>query len=389
VSNSFRNFDLKTPRYRLSAGYPASIYEPSVFSAVDHHAVNGHGFGFDGDTHLKAIGEYLERHAAFRTIQPTHAGRLHEMAISKAEQVALERALMQTCLPGVARAELADHEFKLVEVQRLATGERCLYPTVFLSLHGFSGCRDADFLPVRDTSGTAIHPDRATALRSALLEFVERQCTTAMWVSRRCNQITALDEADLGHGKAAITCRQMTRDGSVTAYDISFLEGVSVFFAEYRSCGKDRLVNFACGCAADYDAAVAVLKAFTEVWQTSLLLPQMEFFGMHDYGSDKLKADFRAANRPDFELGVKVAPLRIGSRTGQATLAESLQAVSSNIYVYEKSFVVSGTKLWFCRIVSPDFFVHMSPGEGNNNQNSWIDLFCAPGSGRLEALPFS
>ncbi|EHS51977.1 hypothetical protein PDO_4943, partial [Rhizobium sp. PDO1-076] len=74
MSNSFRNFDLKTPRFRLSAGYPASIYEPSVFSAVDHHAVNGHGFGFDGDPHIKAIGEYLERYTAFRTIQPTDAG---------------------------------------------------------------------------------------------------------------------------------------------------------------------------------------------------------------------------------------------------------------------------------------------------------------------------
>ncbi|QND61801.1 YcaO-like family protein [Mesorhizobium huakuii] len=308
MSNSFRNFDLKTPRFRLSASYPASIYEPAVFSAVDHLAVNGHGFGFDGDAHIKAIGEYLERYAAFRTIQPTHTGRLHEMGLSNAEQVALQGVLLQTCQPDISKEDLVEHAFNLVEVQRFSTGERCLYPAVYLSLHRFSGCRDADFLPVRDTFGSAIHPDRATAFRSALLEFVERQCTTAMWVSRRCNKMAPLYENLLGRGKAGTTCRQMTREGSVTVYDISFLKGVSVLFAEYRSRKEDDIINFACGCAADYDAETAVLKAFTEVWQTSLLLPQMEFFGMHEYGSDKLKADFRAANRPDFELEVRVAP---------------------------------------------------------------------------------
>lgn len=389
MTNRFRNFDLRTPRYRLSAGYPASIYEPSVFSAIDHYAINGHGFGFDGDAHIKAIGEYLERYAVFRTIHSTHAGRLHATGLSDAEQAAFLGAFLQTRQSDISNDDLVDHAFKLVEVRRFSTGEQCLLPTVFLSLHSFVGCRDADFLPVRDTSGSAIHPARATAFRSALLEFVERQCTTAMWVSRRCNRIAPLDENILGHSKAGITCRQMTRDGSVTLYDISFLKGVSVLFAEYRSRREGDIVNFACGCAADFDPKIAVLKAFTEVWQTSLLLSQMEFFGIHDYGSDKLKADFKSANRTDFDLGVEVGPVHVGPELEGATLKDSLLSVSPNIYFYEKAIMVSGIKMWFCRIVSPDFFIHMSPGDGNNNENAWIKLFCAPGTGRLEPLPFS
>ncbi|UDF30739.1 UNVERIFIED_ORG: YcaO-like family protein [Roseateles sp. XES5] len=393
MSNNYRGYEARTPRFRVSAAYPVSIYEPAVFSAADPHAISGHGFGFDDDVHVKAIGEYLERYTAFRTIRPTHAGRFDEMNLSCTEQEALRAALCQTCQGGISRADMEGHSFRLVDVRRLGSGAPCLYPAVFLSLHSFDGRRDADILPVRDTSGSAIHPDRVTAYRSALLEFVERQCTTAMWVSRRCNDIAPLNESLIRHGKASVVCRQMMRNGTLTLYDISFLKGASVFFAEYRSRRAGDLVNFSCGCAADVSKDTAQLKALTEVWQTSLLLPQMEFFQMRDYGSDKLKEDFRAANRPDFELDVHVDPLRIGlddaDEAAIETLQDSLLSVSRNIYVYEKSVTVSGAKMWFCRIVSPDFFIHMSPGESNNNENRWIDIFCGAAARRLEPLPFS
>lgn len=393
MSNVYRSYDLRMPRFRVSAAYPVSIYEPAVFSAVDPHVINGHGFGFDGDVHVKAIGEYLERHTAFRTVRPTHKGRVDQMNLSRLEQEALCKALLQTCGSNMRKEEIRDHSFNLVEVRRIDSGTHCYYPAVFLSLHSFDGCRDADILPVRDTSGSAIHPERATAYRSALLEFVERQCATAMWVSRRCNEIIPLNENPVSHAKAGVVCGQMAQSGALTLYDISFLKGASVLFAEYRSRRAGELVNFACGCAADFSSEAAKLKALTEVWQTSLLLTQMAFFEVKDYGSEKLKDDFRAANRPDFELGVHVTPLQIGHETEDETtidtLLKSILSVSRNIYVYEKAINVSGTKMWFSRIISPDFFVHMSPGESNNNENCWVDLFCAPTSKRLEPLPFA
>lgn len=393
MTANYRKYGLRTPRFRVSAAYPVSIYEPAVFSAVDCHAINGHGFGFESDVHLKAIGEYVERYAIFRTIRPTTTGRIDEMNLSSAEQVALYQALCQTCDDGVTEEEIKNHNYKLVDVRRMGSGVLCLYPAVFLSLHTFDGARDADILPVRDTSGSAIHPDRATAYRSALLEFVERQCTTAMWVSRRCNEIIQQDGRCVGHEKAGVVCRQMAHNGALTLYDISFLTGASVLFAEYRSQRAGELVNFACGCAADVSNEAARLKALTEVWQTSLLLPQMEFFDENDYGSNKLKRDFKAANRPGFELGVHVAPLKVGHDSESDSAIEILQrsilSVSNNVYVYEKTVGVSGTRMWFCRVFSPDFFIHMSPGEVNNNDNRWIDLFCQSAARRLEPLPFS
>jgi hypothetical protein len=70
-------------------------------------------------------------------------------------------------------------------------------------------------------------------------------------------------------------------------------------------------------------------------------------------------------------------------------LKENILSVSSNIYVYSRAINLPGTQLHFCRIVSPDFFIHMNPGDHNNNDNKWISLFCTDEMKRLEPMPFS
>jgi len=390
MQRSYRSFASRTPKYRVTPAYPASIFEPTVFSADDANDLNGHGFGFGPGVAVKAMGEYFERYAAFRAVTSSGVGTIAEMRLDPEEEEALVFALRQTCHDDV-RDEVEATKFRLVEVSRLGEGRTALYPTLLLSLHSFDEQREVRFAPVRDTSGSAIHHDKLAAFRGALLEFVERQCTTAMWVSRRCNAVEGLRTA-LRDRKTLAIHDQMATAGNLSVFDISFLKGVSVKFCEYRSQDPDALVNFSCGCSADFDPDAATTKAFTEAWQTSLLLPQMEFFGTREYGSTSLKDNFQAANRAGFELGIAVDPLNIGldgtDRNTEA-LVDSILSVSRNVYSYFRSIYVAGSKLHFCRVVSPDFFIHMSPGDHNNNDNRWIDLFCQKGTGRLEPMPFS
>ncbi|UVD59543.1 YcaO-like family protein (plasmid) [Rhizobium sp. Pop5] len=374
----------------MTPAYPASIFEPTVFSADDANDLNGHGFGLGPGVAVKAMGEYFERYAAFRAVTSRGMGKIAEMRLDPEEQDALVLALRQTCHDDV-RDDIEAASFRLVEVNRLGEDRMALYPTLLLSLHSFDEQRDVRFAPVRDSSGSAIHPDKKTAFQGALLEFVERQCTTAMWVSRRCNAIEGLGAA-LKDRKARAIHDQMAMAGSLNVLDLSFLKGASVKFCEYKSQDPDALVNFSCGCSADFDPDAATAKAFTEAWQTSLLLPQMEFFGAREYGSTSLKDNFQAANRAGFELGVGVDPRAIGADgndRNMETLVDSILSVSRNVYLYFRSIYVAGTKLHFCRVVSPDFFLHMSPGDHNNNDNRWIDLFCEKASRRLEPMPFS
>lgn len=393
MSGRYRNFALKSPQYRVSAVCPVSIFEPSVFTVLDGQSISGHGFGFGDKAHLKAIGEYFERFAAFRALHFQKRGRISELGLSLSEQEALCRALVQTCAEERLSETLLDHEFSLAPVRRLGAGDPCFYPAVFQSLHSFHNSDDSRFLPVRDSSGSAIHPDPETAFQSALLEFTERQCTTAMWVSRRCNHIASISEFSVRNERARITARDMMNHGDVTIYDISFLKGVHVYFVEYKSHRSgDEMVRFSCGCAAGFSPEDTLLKAFTEAWQTSVLIPQLAFFGAKEYGSDQLRTDFvKANNSESFELGLNVEPLSIGKSTsiGVGELTASILEVSENVYVYEKRMEVPGVDLSFCRVVSPDFYVHMSPGRANNNDNKWIDRFCGPEIRRQEPLPFT
>ena len=123
MSDSYRSYTLRTPSYHVAAALPVSIYEPAVYSAVDSYAINGHGFGFDSETHIKAIGEYLERYVVFRAIQSTATGRISEMGLSEAEQSALVKAIQQTCERDDLKGEIVTHVFKLVDVRRLETGD--------------------------------------------------------------------------------------------------------------------------------------------------------------------------------------------------------------------------------------------------------------------------
>lgn len=361
--HSFRSFAVQTPRYRVTPAYPACIQEPTVYSADDVNAIYGHGFGFGEGIVVKAIGEYLERYTAFRTVTHRQSGAIADMGLSLSERQALVQALRQTCDDGV-REDIEAHSFRLVEVTSLGTDRKVHYPAVFLSLHSFDGQLDSSFLPVRDTSGSAIHQSRTAALRGALLEFIERQSTTAMWVSRRCNDIQPLTDK-LKDRKAITTHNQMAMNGNVRILDLSFIKGVSVQFCEYSSKIEGAVVNFSCGCAADFDPETALMKAFTETWQTSLLLPQMEFFGSREYGSNTLKENFQAANRPEFDLGVQKAPIEFGSNLSGNdldNLIQNIKTISENVYVYFREINIAGAQLHFCRVVSPDFFVHMSPG---------------------------
>lgn len=392
LTRRHRSYGIKTPRFQLSANCPVAIHEPSVFSAVDPHAVNGHGFSFDDSAPIKAVGEYLERYVAFRACTPTHSARLAEMGISILEQQAFLEAASQTCPDPRMLEGVSERHFNLVEVKRLADSSRCLYPVSLVSLHSDSDQLESQLIPIRDSSGNSIHTCRKAAFNGAILEFIERQCATAMWVSRRCNQTEVLSPQHFGTNKKAhLVLAQMQKIGSIQVHDISFLKGCSVKFIEFKSHDPYSLVHFACGSSASFDSKQALLKAFIETWQTSVLLTQMPFFENKDYGSDALKKNAQDANNPNFSLGLSANPITLGDsrECNIKKLEPHLLAISENIYVYEKSVWVSGTQLWFTRIFSPDFFIHMNPGKGNNNNNKWISNFCDDASKRLLPLPFS
>ena len=101
----------------------------------------------------------------------------------------------------------------------------------------------------------------------------------------------------------------------------------------------------------------------------------MAFFNSTEYGGNHLKDDFQKANHKDFELDLDVIPSSVPGSDRDGSLDEIKQPIceiTDNIYDFTQCQYVDLCKLTFCKVFSPDFFIHMNPVAGNNNSNAWI-----------------
>ena len=212
-----------------------------------------------------------------------------------------------------------------------------------------------------------------------------------MWASGRCQAFSVLEPGDVEDPMIKVLLQRLTTRGTLSCYNISFLKGAHVLFVVYTARSESDFVQFACGACAALTWQSALAKALVEVWQTSILLPQMEFFDTTEYGGTELKEAFQKANRRDFELDLEVAPLSsVNDEDGSLDeLKKSLFEITPSLFAFSQSRYVGLNKLIFCKVFSPDFFIHMNPGLGNNNQNRWLAKIAEGRPLRLTAMPFS
>ncbi len=114
-----------------------------------------------------------------------------------------------------------------------------------------------------------------------------------MWASGRCQALSVLEPGDVEDQRIKVLLQRLSTRGTLSCYNISFLKGAHVLFVVYRARSESDFVQFACGACTALTWQSALAKALTEVWQTSILLPQMEFFDTTEYGGTELKEAFR------------------------------------------------------------------------------------------------
>nr|WP_288191596.1 YcaO-like family protein [uncultured Phyllobacterium sp.] len=388
IQHRFRPVITAVPQFAVEASSPPLISEPCVFGAHDSSRIQGHGFGYGPDIHLKAFGEYMERFVAYRSIGSSGYATINELNVSLETKSALNAAITEACGDEQTGQSVAGHRFDTVEVLDLSSGETVRLPRILFSLHT---TKDQQFVPTRDTSGSALHVNKEAAFQNAVLEFVERQSLAAMWASKRCQALSVLEPDNVADRRIKTLLQRLSMRGMLRCYNISFLKGAHVLFVVYKARSESDFVQFACGASAAFSWQAALSKALTEVWQTSVLLPQMNFFDSTEYGGGELKECFQKANRSDYDLDLEVAPLfgLNGEDGSLVELRQSLLDVSKSMFAFSQSQYMGLSKLTFCKLFSPDFFIHMNPGAGNNNQNRWLQTIARDRPLRLTSMPFS
>lgn len=224
--------------------------------------------GYDRQTVVRSVGEALERQMSFSRMPPTcFHNRLDE----------LEEGIsfwFKSLFQAAAQSDLLDHRFSCVEATRLRDGKKIIIPAVPLTLAPHP---DERFMPNRDSSGCAIHPDPDKALETAVCELAERQGLTLFWYFGHLNQATELRHEDIDVTNCAETMRILQWYNSNPSARV-FLLDVSII-APYRSViaiyvNTKGPVYFAAGGSASRDASEAARKALIELYQAYVLTYQ-------------------------------------------------------------------------------------------------------------------
>lgn len=335
--------------------------------------VQGSGVGTPRHAAISGAGELLERRCLFASIAPTARGRLEELT-DRSMAASLRQALRQLSEQGAERTE--SHPFQLTCGHRL--GEAFtpqLYPTALLSLTSTGLEADRPFVPFVDSSGSCLHRTRELALEGAIDEFIERQLLLAVWFGVHAIEIglcTRDVRATGGRAADLDLLARLSANGTLRLFTVPSSFGRHHALAVYE--GRERGIHFSVGSACSGSPLVALRKALMELWH-GVVYQAAHVDRLPPWELDVLKVGFLASNRPG--TAARFPPWRqaggeMSARDflGQPPVALTatlnlLRDWSSNVFAYQRR--EAGRH--FCRVASPDFYVHFNPGVALNFDN--------------------
>ncbi len=272
-----------------------------------------------------------------------------------------------------------EHSFELVKLQQMQNAEPCYCPKALIAL-GNRRETDIRYAPFVDSCGSACHITLEQARLGALLEFIERQGLVGAWLSKRYHH--RIDPQAVCYlPENHLLAERFLDSGNLYLFDLANnLPGYAVIVFFISKSSLDR-VQYSVGMSGGATPTQALQKAFNEMWHTYLymytavgndnlkdnvgdtvnyLLQLVNYNSVAAAreaivfdldGTDFIKADdFYAL--PDFTVPEMVAEL--------ATVSDSL---------FEYQGHDKKTELFFSKIFSPDFFLHMGTDNKLNYDN--------------------
>lgn len=334
--------------------------------------VQGSGVGTPRHAALSGAGELLERRCLFAAISPAARGRLHELS-DRSMAAALRRALQQ--LSDQQPDRIDSHPFQLSPVHRLVEpATPLLYPTALLTLTSTGLEADRPFVPFIDSSGSCLHRTREQALEGAVDEFIERQLLLALWFGATATEI---ERPTGGTATDADLLARLAANGTLRLFTVPSPFARHHVLAIYE--GHRQGIHFSVGSACSGSPAVALRKALMELWH-GIIYQAAHVDRPPPHQLDLLKVGFLAGNRPGTAARFPPwaqhgAAMSASDFLGQppvplvATLA-LLREASSHLVAFERR--EAGRH--FCRVASPDFYVHFNPGVALNFDNRFAAL---------------
>ena len=391
--------------FNVRVDIPPLLKFPYIYVCTDSYGNMGLSTAYSLDSRKAMLGEFIER----QYFSSFHTGKTSGLLKEKASPNlyhSLICLLKQTS--GKDAAYLDNYEFDLSSCVNLFEGRKEHIPSVLLSLGKH---KDEQLVPQRDSCGSSSHVCPDQALNVALLEFVERQCLLASWLSKLCRFLIKIESTqDLESLDANIRfIRDLSMVGNVYLADISLGLSGYVVLAAFSAFSSDAHVQFSVGCAAALKPMDAVVKALVEMYQSYVLM-----MGMHSKADKTLYARERhnhmklATNFGDRNDTKTIEDFGFFTRHGTVVkklqdyivlppletedILTGLRTISENLLYYTNSFAYGDHIHIVSKVFNPDFYVIMDNGGKINFANKYstflgVDTNVTPN--KFKPLPFA
>lgn len=315
----------------------------------------------------KAYGEFYERNHLFTNVPIDAVQRLADI-----QPLAWQKKLHSLCQDEKSTQACRDHVFAFTAVHNLFDDTPRHYFYNAISLNGRR--EDSPYLPFSDSCACASHPVREKALYNSLMEFLERQALLGSWLSQRCQY--AINPYLLGEVTPYVELTErLLENGSLFIFaNGNDLPGYTVIMFYFAHSPKD-MVQYSIGSSSGLSLSEALTSSLEELYQCYTFLYNMESSeGLANKAGAGYHLKFQECNHagvketiPFFKADI---PCKVNTMADLQALKpyrydevlSALAAMSEDIVYYH--YYDEALGLHFTKVMSPDFFAHMSLGNG-------------------------
>lgn len=311
----------------------------------------------------KSLGEYWERNH-FQTSVPICS----EKRLKDIYPVEYRDKLLNLCNKNDYCA-LDQHKFAMTRVYNLFDNSPTEYFYNAVSLLNLK--KDALFLDKTDSISCASHPQKKQALYYSMIEYLERQSLVGSWLSKSYRYSINSKILEIISPYRCLY-EQLSTNGRLYIFEIgNHLPGYSVIIFYFADSQEDT-VQYSVGSKSAFSLREAINGAFNELYQTFTMLYQIN--GNGQSFENRAGGGYHAAFPKYNTISTKeIIPYFLDNKDHEIIthadlekkhifsfdeILSGLMKISQDIFFYH--FYEKSIQLHFTKIVSMDFFAHMS-----------------------------
>jgi len=341
----------------------------------------------------KSYGEFHERNHLFTRVRVDYEKKLNEI-----EPASYRDKLLALCQLKVQDKERCyNHSFSITSVNHLVNHEPQDYFYNAISLN--CNKKDSPFINFSDSCACAAHPEKDKALYNSLMEFIERQALLGSWLSKSY-KYTINPQLLLEVTPYQELVEMFLDNGEIHIFQNGIdLPGHTVIMF-YFSHSQDDIVQYSIGSSSGLTLEEALHSSFEELYQCYSFLYNVESSdGLENKAGAGYHLAFQKCNHPGIRETIpfmqQIRPYEVNTLSELQTVKKysydevlaALSAMSQDIYYYHAHDKSLG--LHYTKILSPDFFVHMSLNNCLNIKNKYAqNLKITPENAFLGKIPF-